>query len=121
MKRLVWVILAVFCASLGQVQAVDTLGTKAKPCSCCHPGACGMPGCCPPLSSASPVPETARAAEVARQPSSRQTRLKREWAQGYHFSLVALAEIARQRAAPAIGRASAANVPLFTAHCSLLI
>jgi len=121
MKRLVWIVLAVFCAALGQVQAVDTLGAKAKPCPCCHPGACGMPGCCPPISSASPVFEAAPAAEVARQLSPWRTRLTREWAQGFSFSLAALAEITRQRTAPGAERAPAAKVPLFTAHCSLLI
>jgi hypothetical protein len=80
-----------------------------------------MPGCCPPLSSATPVLESAPAAEVVRQTIPRQTRRTWEWAQGFYFSHGALAKISHQRTAPAVGPAPAANVPLFTAHCSLLI
>lgn len=121
MKRLVWLILAIFCAALGQVQAVDALGAKAKPCSCCHGEGCSMPACCPPPSAASSMLETASTAEVARPPSPRRARLAREWAQGFCFSLAALAGTSRQHHAPARAQSPAANVPLFTAHCSLLI
>ena len=121
MKRLVWLVLAAFCAALGQVQAVDTLGAKAKNCACCHPKSCGMPGCCPPPSSASQVFEEAPTAEVARRPSPRQVHLTRESAQGFYFSIAALSEATRQRNSPAADRAFAAIVPLYAAHCSFLI
>jgi hypothetical protein len=119
MKRVVWLVLAVFCAALGQVQAVD-LGAKAKACACCHPDACGKPGCCPPPSTTVPALEAAEVVEVA-PAASRLAPRAHEWALGFCFSLVALTETSRKRAAPAVERAPAASVPLFTAHCSRLI
>ena len=46
MKRLVWLLIAVFCTALAQVQPVDMPVTKHAVCGCCgDTGACGMPDC----------------------------------------------------------------------------
>src|SRR5258706_10764690 len=73
MKRLVWLLLAVFCTAFAQVQPADLPETKAKVCACCQiPGTCRMPGCCPKpahaptvLNSGSPARTTALTARRA--------------------------------------------------------
>lgn len=117
MKRVVWLVLAVFCAAMAQVKPVDGLGAKAKPCSCCHPGACGMPGCCASTSTAcSPAQvETVRSLAAPRRAQA---------APGISgtFYAVFVEPIAKGSPLFASARAApAASVPIFTAHCSLLI
>jgi hypothetical protein len=117
MKRVVWLVLAVFCAALAQVQPVDGLGAKAKCCRCCHPGACGMPGCC---ASAQTAPSTAQAENVGRLAAPRRALSAGSAADIFYSAFVEPAAssgplFVSAQAAPS------ASVPLFRAHCSLLI
>lgn len=54
MKRLAWLLLAVFCTALAQVQPVGVAVTKANDCDCCarEARACGMPECPAPAVTA---------------------------------------------------------------------
>jgi hypothetical protein len=61
MKRLTWILLALFCTALVQVQPVDASKAKGMACACCHPGTCEMPGCCP-----APAPAALSSAQSAR-------------------------------------------------------
>jgi|SRR6185312_3153996 len=120
MKRWTWLLLALFCAALGQVRAVDGMEARAKPCPCCRPGACDMPGSCPAPVSANPVQETAKPASRAAQPAARPARLAHDRIDRSRFSCDALAVFGRHPGS--VGeRAPAAHAPLFRAHCSLLI
>jgi hypothetical protein len=120
MKRVVWLVLAVFCAALAQVQPVDGLGTKAKPCPCCHPGACGMPGCCPPPASASTAFSSAQAESVRSVPAPRRAQAARGPANAFYAAFAEPAHVRSSLLATAQA-APAASLPLFKAHCSFLI
>src|SRR5580698_2085550 len=116
MKRAVWLLLAVFCAALWQVQPVDGVGAKAR-CHCCHPSACGMPGCC---ASATTACSPARAEDGARLSAPTRMQAARSRTETFYASFVETdsksgPSFASARAVPA------ARVPLFEAHCSLLI
>jgi hypothetical protein len=120
MKRLAYLLVAVFCAAMVQVQPADGLATKAKMCSCCHPGACGMPGCCP---SAAPAPAALGSAQSARVVSASAIRralpgrptVEKFYAPFVEPGAPSPALVASAEAAPT------ANVPFFKAHCSFLI
>jgi hypothetical protein len=117
MKRLVWLLLAVFCIALVPVQSVD----KAKTCSCCKvPGACGMPGCCPPPASLPAALSPAQSARAADLHACRKAEPVRRAGEKFYASFV---EPAAARAAllASAEAAPAAHVPLFKAHCSFLI
>jgi hypothetical protein len=118
MKRLTWLLLAFFCTTLVQVLPADGL-VKAKLCPCCHPGACGMPGCCPPPASASTVFTSTQSVRVSSSPV-RKTQLVRSAAAKF-YALFVEATAVRGPLLASAQAAPAANVPLFKAHCSLLI
>jgi hypothetical protein len=118
MKRIVWLLLAVFCSALVRVQPVEF--APCSRCACCHckiPGDCGMP------CSRAPAPASAMfAAEqsslVAR-PAVGKARRAQPLAVRFYASFV---EPVTQRVAlmaPA-SAVPAARVPLFKAHCSFL-
>lgn len=120
MKRAVWLVLAVFCAALAQVQPVDGLAAKAKSCPCCHPGACEMPGCCPSPASTPVAFNSAQAECVKGVPAPNRAQPACGSADTFYAAFVEPIAVgglllAADQAAPA------ANVPLFKAHCSLLI
>ncbi len=121
MKRLVWLLLAVFSTALAQVQPVDLPLTKHEVCGCCEqPGACGMPDCIPPPAHC-PVTFTAerRSGEV-RQQARRVTARLPHAALRFYLSFVEPAVVTTALRAP-FQVASAASVPLYQAHCSFLI
>jgi len=118
MKSLVWLLLAVVGTALVQVPPPDT--AKAKTC-CCHPGMCEMPGCgSPPPASALTALSSAPSVRAAKLPASRKAQAVRD---GMVKSFALFVEPAAVRAAllASAEAAPAAAVPLFRAHCSLLI
>jgi hypothetical protein len=118
MKRVAWLLLAVFCAALLQVQPVLIQQTTCA-CRCKVPGACGMP--CSripipaPLSFAADRATPANAPAKGRESKSEQ-RLERRFFSVFVESLTELGAIGVS--APS---AAPARVPLFKAHCSFLI
>jgi hypothetical protein len=118
MKRIVWLLFAVFCSTLARVQPVEI--APCSRCACCHcevPGDCGVPCNRAPTQAlavfaaeqgslvARPAASKARAA----QPSTLRFYASFvEWV-SHPVALIASASAAR-----------AANVPLFKAHCSFL-
>jgi hypothetical protein len=120
MKRVAWLVLAVFCAALAQVQPVDGLGAKAKPCPCCHLGACGMPGCCPSPASAPAAVNSAQADCVKSVPAPGRAQAARGLADTFYAAFVETTAVRGSLHASAL-TAAPASVPLFKAHCSFLI
>jgi hypothetical protein len=102
------------------VQPVDGLGAKAKHCPCCHPGACGMPGCCPPLASAPTAFSSVQAECVRSVLAPHQAQPARGFADAFYAAFVEPTNVRGSLLASA-NAAPAASVPLFKAHCSLLI
>ena len=119
MKRLAWLLLAVFCAALVQIQPARALPGKAKACGCCHgPGACGLPDCCPSATGAAVALDSEPSEQLVSVTIKALPATRAELAQFYTMLL----EAAAQRPVfPATEPAAAARVPLFKAHCSFLI
>ena len=120
MKRLVWLLLAVFVTALAQVAPADMGSQSEKPCSCCEtPGQCGERDCgLPPSSSASTT-------LLAEQPALSQSAATRKkiarvyrLAINYLFQPRALSPVRNSRVTVL---ASVQPVPLFKAQCSFLI
>ncbi len=121
MKRLVWLLIAVFGTAFAQVSPVISPFVQDETCCCCEgaAGACGMPDCAPAptacqpgLALQTPAAQRAVARRLAPAPQA-----KRE----SYF-----AKFESRPALPSAVRVSlvgtpAARVPLFKAHCSFLI
>jgi len=119
MKRIAWILIAVFCTAFVRVPRVDL--SPCVCCACCHckvPGACGMP--------CSRTPGPAQATFV----SERSTSVSRPVAQKARLGLPSDFKFyARYEGRPtdlvafvAIAAAMpAGSVPLFKAHCSFLV
>jgi hypothetical protein len=120
MKRLAWLLLAVFCTVLVQVQPAEAQVAKAKACACCQlPDGCAMP-CCSAAPSVSTALDLAPSARLARSPLLRRAQPLRGVTEVFSPSFVAT--VAVRPALPASAEAAlAAGVPLFKAHCSFLI
>jgi hypothetical protein len=122
MKRLSWLLLAVFCTALMRVQPVDT-GQRC-PCICCHcknPGDCGMPCDRSPTPTPAPLMFAAeQAARVAR-PSLRQKDSPARLVGEKFFAPFVESATSSVAFSAAAVLAPPANVPLFKAHCSFLI
>ena len=102
-----------------QVQPVQALSVKAKPCSCCQvPGSCGIPDCCPPSAFASTALGAEETLQLAR-PAARQAQATRAEKVNFYASFVE--PTAARPALSAAPRAAPADVPLFKVHCSFLI
>jgi hypothetical protein len=121
MKRLVWLLLLAFGTLLAQVPPVEPL-VPAKHCACgaeCG-GQCGMPDCALPATPTVPQFVTDRAVTLVRPAAKRDVLLGERPANRYFA--VPLASLKSRPALRATDRAaSAARVPLFREHCSLLI
>ena len=121
MKRIAWLLLAVLCTTFVQVPRLEPL--KARSCGCSHcrvPGSCGMPGCgqaaCPagPVVTTACEPSRAATVEARRERPSGPARM--EWlALPVSPALLPILPVAAAFAA------DGPRVPLFRAHCSLLI
>lgn len=121
MKRLVWLLVAVVCTALAQVQPVDLPVQKEQKCCCCddEAGACGMPDCAPmPVSCRvnvpllSPVVQRTEDRKLSPAPKTRFIH--------YYVRLESRPALVPAHRASLAG-APAAEVPLFKAHCSFLI
>jgi hypothetical protein len=119
MKRVAWLLLTAFCTAAVQMLPADGLELRAGDCRCCRPGACGMPGCCLPASAGtrtvnlSPSPGELRQISVLRtQPARYSEEFYSPFAQAetFHIGLQASDEPTDDPV-----------VPLFKAHCCLLI
>jgi hypothetical protein len=118
MKRLAWLLLAVFCTVLVQVQPADALVAKAPGC-CQVPGACKMP-CCPQPAPLPAVFSLAQSIQVTSSPSRERAQPARVATGMFWASVVKPAAV--KGPLPASAEAAlAAGVPLFKAHCSFLI
>ena len=120
MKRLVWLLLAVFVTALAQVSPVDLGSPSAKPCSCCEtPGACGKRDCGMPPSACAPTPLLAALPNQAPSTATRKraARIYR-LAINYLFQTRALTPVRSSRVPYLV---STERVPLFKAQCSFLI
>jgi len=119
MKRVAWLLLAVFCAALVQVPVVTAGGPKHRACPCCPvSGACGMPGCCPRPASPTAGPSvtaSARPAVSARRSRAQPLRRSAERWEAFSGARAARRPFLATAAAPAAG------VALFRAHCSFRI
>ena len=120
MKRLAWLLLAVFVTALAQVSPVDLGSQGGKMCSCCETrGQCGQRDCSLPPSSFAP---TALVAGSPSQAISTATRKKvariYRLAINYLFQTRELSPVWDSR----VSRVAVAKpVPLFKAQCSFLI
>jgi len=119
MKRLVWLLLAVFCTALAQVPPVELVQPGHQVCHCCKiPGACGMPDCPVPASgprAPTAVPPVLSASLAVRQVARADHGIEvKFYAPFVKAATVLVAPPASVLAAPAV------SVPLFKAHCSFL-
>jgi hypothetical protein len=122
MKRLVWLLITVFGTALAQVSPVDMTLTKPATCSCCEqPGACGMPDCAPPATPAAVrtvinLSCPAVTIRVAAKPARAAGEVRDIWYASY---------LPRAAGAPALPVSvivgKPLRIPLYQAHCSLLI
>jgi hypothetical protein len=121
MKRLAWLLVAVFALAMVQARPVDTGVAQQETCGCCEPGssACGMPDCGP--APASPASCVAVATGITAVRAEAESVLPKSRCLRDRF----VAESSRRQTAPAalVPRSVAppASVPAFKAHCSYLI
>jgi hypothetical protein len=120
MKRIAWLLIAVFCTAFVRVQPVEL--SQCSQCVCCHckvPGACGMPcSRCPAQASAVlSAGQSIKIAQVAVRRSALPARLT---GISFYAPCVEPAAFSVALSAPA-SMATPTAVPLFKAHCSFLI
>ena len=120
MKRFAWILLAVFCTALAHVQPVDpVVQPRRSGCGC--GGRCGMPDCALPAAHAPSAFVTERSVTVSR-PESRRDDRPRLGTFVEKFFVSIDAPVARRTSGSAPPPfAPADRVPLFKAHCRLLI
>jgi hypothetical protein len=120
MKRIAWILIAVFCPLLVRVQPVETL--QCAPCACCHcklPGDCGMP--CGRAYAPAPIMFAATQSARVTKDAARNNELPARLAEGrFYAPYVASAAVSVAFIVPT-PIATPAGVPLFKAHCSFLI
>jgi hypothetical protein len=121
MKRMAWLLLAVCCTALVRVQPVEPLACCQS--SCCHnklPGSCGMP-CGQPAPTPAPMMFAAESpARISKPAPKRDSSEGRLSEQKFYLPFIEIAAPSVALDAPA-SLAPAAPVPLFRAHCSVLI
>jgi hypothetical protein len=118
MKRLVWILLAVFCTAIAQVQPVEPLVRQKHACCDCG-GRCGMPDCAPPAPQVPSAFVGAQSVSVTRPQSARAVRPVRQ-AEKFFVGYAKPGVSPSVLPAPSL-MASAASVPLYKAHCCFLI
>ena len=119
MKRLVWLLLFAFSTALAQVSPVDTRLVPEEKCPCCEGGGnCDMPDCGLPPAANHPVLQVLKSGGAVR--AAKVVAAARPRRDAFYIQF-----LARLRVAPAVAvqaaPLSAASVPLFREHCSLLI
>ena len=119
MKRLAWILLAVFCTALAQVQPVELVVRQKHGCCECQ-GRCGMPDCALPAPHAPTAFVSECAATVVRVTAVRSDRRAQKSAEKFFASMASSGVSPVTRPAP-VQLAPAASVPLFKAYCSFLI
>ncbi|MEI6105725.1 MAG: hypothetical protein WCR49_01825 [Opitutae bacterium] len=121
MKRLVWLLLAVFGTALAQVSPVDIGLAQQETCSCCEqPGACGMPDCMPPAAPATQPVFTLTSPAVATRIAAKPARAAREVREIFLASF--LPRTAGASAWPvSVIAEMPLGIPLYQEHCSLLL
>ena len=119
MKRIAWLLLAVLCTMLVQVRALEPLKQRAcGRCHCAQHGACGMPDCGQPVCAASQAPA---ASEPNRSLAAEERRDHVVSDAPSFFFTPACRAILPSRLPAGSDDGPAARLPLFRAHCSLLI
>ncbi|HVZ66391.1 MAG TPA: hypothetical protein VG936_17645 [Lacunisphaera sp.] len=118
MKRLVWLVVAVFATLLTRVEPADLPETKKSACCCCR--ACDMPDCPPPPAN-NPAPIlTLQTPAQANPAAARRLAAPRGRQEKFFVRFDSRrAPMPAPRIAVAVARP--ASVPLFAAHCSFLI
>ena len=119
MKRLVWILLAVFCTALAQVQPVTLESTHRKCCCCGGDGSCGMRGCLPPAQAPS-LPTAHQPASVTVSEARQVAEPVRRTGEKFFAGVVEATAVAAAPRAPE-WVTPAASAPLFAVHCSYLI
>src|SRR5580658_8582188 len=119
MKRITWLLIAIFCTAFVRVQPVES--AQCNRCVCCHckvPGDCGMP--CGRAPSPAPAMSAAEEGTLVAQPAVRKVRIAQPAAVRFYVSFVepATHPVALIASASAV---RAGSGPLFKAHCSFLI
>lgn len=123
MKRLVWLLLAVWCTALAQVQPVAPLPAAAhEECGCgdCA-GACGMPDCALPPAPPVTTAIAGRTTTTVARPTARlDAQATATLALKYFTAFVEPAVVPAFVRAPD-SMAPPAGVPLFKEHCAFLL
>jgi hypothetical protein len=120
MKRVSWLLLAVFCTAVVRVQPVEV--AQSKCCACCHckvPGDCGMP-CNRAPAPAPSVFAAERSQGIAQPASLGKIQSARLAAEKFYSPFVETATSSLALNRPALIPPSAA-VPLYKAHCGFLV
>jgi hypothetical protein len=121
MKRLVWLLLAVFGTTLAQVSPVDLGLARPETCSCCdQPGACGMPDCAPPPAPATQPVSNLTGDVVSTRIAAKPARSVREVRKMFLAAILPRADGASAQSVPVIAE-EPLDIPLYQEHCSLLL
>lgn len=121
MKRLVWLLIAVFGTAFAQVSPVVSPLVQDEACCCCEgpAGTCGMPDCAPaPTTCSSALTLQAPAAQRAE--ARRLTPASLPKRESYFVKFESRPALTSAWGA-SLTDAPTASVPLFKAHCSFLI
>jgi hypothetical protein len=122
MKRLVWLLIALFCTAVAQVQPVDLLPAKDRGCCCCEDqaGACGMPDCAPAPTACSQARIMLQTSAPLRIQARRAAAVAKKVSEPFYVQFV---EKTAERPSFRVARLGtpAARVALFKAQCSFLI
>lgn len=121
MKRLVWLLIAVFGTAFAQVSPVVSPFVQDEACCCCEgpAGTCGMPDCAPgPTTCQSGL--TIQAPIVKRSEARKRSPAPRARYENFYVRFESRPALTPAWSASLTG-APTAPVPLFKAHCSFLI
>jgi hypothetical protein len=122
MKRLAWLLLAVFCSALAQVQRVELPVTPEKSCDCCeHSGDCGMPECGLPPAAMPSAFAAERATVTVARPAAASEIAPAKATPSIFWAAVPPRASVRVSFPASPGSAPPASVPLFKAYCAFLI
>jgi hypothetical protein len=120
MKRLAWLLVALYCTAFVRVQPFELV--PCCHCACCHckvPGTCGMP--CGRAQAPAPLMFAAGQAARVSQPALRRNELPARVSEKRFYASFVEPAAASVALGAAAAMAPSAGVPLFKAHCSFLI